>query len=272
MDLASRAWISRLNEAFAGEVKIFCQTSLAPRLDILGEYELFGSQEEGMQRRREFLRRTGRPNEMHAIVIGEPDWLEIPIRLRVRTIDYAGILALRDAGECPQVLSANAVIFSCKLRQILAQRRTSTGDAYYAHLHTFGGAYMPRFAQSENDGRDLRATIAREVKEETKLILPIDAAPPIICAKEIATGFIQLVYLGFNMSVDNFEAAIGNWEGHIETIRYVDLPVALKNPDWVPSGKAHVLAWLALNGPGGKMSPRLGSMSPIQLFNSLVPF
>jgi ADP-ribose pyrophosphatase YjhB (NUDIX family) len=267
---ASKDWISRLNEAFSGEVRIYCQTSQEPVLHIEGEYQLTDSQKEKAAKQREVLKHAGRPNVMHALLVEEPKWLATPVHMHVQTIDYAGIFALRYEGGKPQVLSSNALILSHELGQILLHRRRTSDDKYHSHLHIIGGGYMPPSNQGRDDGESLRATAEREVLEETKLALPPEAAPSMILAKEIATGFIQLVYLGFDMPAIAVSRVKGNWEGHVEAFPYAALPGLLQQPDWVPSGKAHVLAWLALGAPGGGEKPRFGSLSPDQLFNAWV--
>ena len=265
---SSKNWISRLNEAFSGEVRIFCQTSQEPVLHIEGEYILTDIQKEEAARHRKMLQDSSRPNDMHVILIEEPTWHATPVHMRVRTIDYAGVLALRKEGAKPQVLSSNALIMSHELGQILLHRRGTDVEGYCSSLHICGGGYMPPSNQGRDDGESLRATAEREVLEETKLALPPDAAPPMILAKEIATGYIQLVYLGFDVPATAVSRVKGNWEGHVEAIPYAELPKLLQQGSWVPSGKAHVLAWLALGSPCGGEKPKFGALSPDQLFNA----
>ena len=267
---ASENWIARLNAAFSGEVQIYCQTSKEPVLHIEGEYQLTDLQKEDATKQREVLRHEGRPNDMHAILVEEPTWQATPVHMRVQTIDYAGIIALRNEGRRPQVLSSGALILSRELGQILLHRRGTNVAWYSSHLHIFGGGYMPPSNQGRDDGKSLRATAEREVLEETKLSLPPEAAPPMILAKEITTGFIQLVYLGFDVPATAVSRVNGNWEGYMEAVPYEALPGLLQQPGWVPSGKAHVLAWLALGAPGCGERPPFGGLAPDQLFNVCV--
>lgn len=268
--ISSDNWIARLNAAFSGEAQIYCQTPREPVLHIEGEYRLTASQKEEAARQREVLRREDRPNDMHAIVVEEPAWQSTPARMRIQTIDYAGIVALRNEGSRPPVLSSATLILSQVSGQILIHRRGTSVAKYCSHLHTFGGGYMPPSHQGQGDGMSLRATVEREVLEETGLILPAEAAPPMILSREISTGSIQLVYLGFDVAATAIPRVENNWEGHIEAIPYAALPGLLQQPDWVPSGKAHVLAWLALGAPGCGEKPQFGGLSPDQLFNACV--
>lgn len=266
----SENWIARLNAVFSGEVQIYCQTSQEPVLHIEGEYQLTDLQKEDAAKQLEVLRHEGRPNDMHAILVEEPTWQATPVHMRVQTIDYAGIVALRNEGGRPQVLSSGALILSRELGQILLHRRGANVAKYCSHLHIFGGGYMPPSNHGRDDGESLRATAEREILEESKLALPPEAAPPMILAKEIATGFIQLMYLGFDVPATAVSRVKGNWEGHVEAVPYAALPGLLQQPGWVPSGKAHVLAWLALGAPGCGEQPQFGSLSPDQLFNERV--
>ena len=63
---------------------------------------------------------------------------------------------------------------------------------------------------------------------------------------------------------------IANWEGTPECISYDDLPVLLTQKNWVPSGKAHVLAWLAFGAPNAGVMARFGGTSPKKLFQDTV--
>jgi len=58
-----------------------------------------------------------------------------------------------------------------------------------------------------------------------------------------------------------------NWEGHVEEVLFKDLSQTLRDPSWVPSGKAHVLAWLALGAPGWYRGV-FGTRSAQRLFNA----
>jgi len=188
------------------------------------------------------------------------------VHLAVRTLDFAGVRALRLEGRRPLVLSAGALLVCSATQEVLLHRRGLNMDKYSSCLHTTGGGYMPPSSHGRDDGTSLRATAEREVHEETRLALPPGASPPRLLAQELATGFIQLLYLGFDLPRAAVERAQPNWEGHIERVPFSALHAVLLRSDWVPSGKAHVLAWLALGAPGAGDAPRFGVLTPTQLF------
>ncbi len=89
-------------------------------------------------------------------------------------------------------------------------------------------------------------------------------------SKELRTGFIQLVFLGFNVSSRTMDYISGNWEGSLERVPFRKLRKVLSMKTWVPSGKAHILAWLALGSPNAGLRPRFGRQPPKQLFETFV--
>jgi len=48
-------------------------------------------------------------------------------------------------------------------------------------------------------------------------------------------------------------------------VPFTDLSALLLRDDWVPSGKAHVLAWLAAGAPGAGKKPIFGGLTATQL-------
>jgi 8-oxo-dGTP pyrophosphatase MutT (NUDIX family) len=150
--------------------------------------------------------------------------------------------------------------------------RGASVETYPSCLHTLGGAYIPAgFAGVDADRKGLRATVVREVHEEAQLALAGEATPPMMFSQELSTGFVQLVFLGFSAEAGALEQVLGNWEGDPQLIPYDQLPaILLDEPNWVPSGRAHVLAWLALGAPNAGARPRFATMSPRQLFSAAV--
>ena len=63
---------------------------------------------------------------------------------------------------------------------------------------------------------------------------------------------------------------VSNWEGKPLCVPYDELPRFLDQPSWVPSGKAHVMAWLAIGAPNGGRAPKFAGLSANQLFDLLV--
>lgn len=87
----------------------------------------------------------------------------------------------------------------------------------------------------------------REVQEETQIRIIPDAWP-VIAAEESTTGFIQYVFLGVRTPTLKFRE---NWEGKLRWLAFKDLEHQLTcKEQWVPSGKLHLLLWLAAGAPG----------------------
>lgn len=112
-------------------------------------------------------------------------------------------------------------------------------------------------------------TVRREIKDEASLDIAWAELPPIIFAKDLQTGFIQLILLGVPIFARDLAALKDSAEGSIERISWSELPKMFANTaNWVPSGRAHLLAWLAIGAP---RSIRIAGRSPTQLFDMLVP-
>ncbi len=63
-------------------------------------------------------------------------------------------------------------------------------------------------------------------------------------------GFLELVLLGMEVSKQALLDWKKNWEGVLVKIASSDLESRLTGMEsWVPSGRAHILAWLALGAP-----------------------
>lgn len=125
------------------------------------------------------------------------------------------------------------------------------------------------------DRSSLANTIVREVQEETTVPISVDHCPPTILAVELAEGFIQQVFLGFKISARTNDRIAGdryagNWEGRPFIVSFDKLPSVLNSAKLVPSGKAHLLAWLAIGAPNAGSNPQFGSYSPAQLFDFFV--
>ena len=123
---------------------------------------------------------------------------------------------------------------------------------------------------TDADRGGVLSTVQREVHEESQISLSIDAPPHLMISKELTTGFIQLGFLGFNISSHTMDRLSGNWEGSPERVPFRHLPEVLSRQSWVPSGKAHILAWLALGAPNSGVRPRFGGQSPRQVFETFV--
>ena len=261
-------WISRLNNKFNSEVRIFCQIEHEPRITIEGDIDLSDAQTLIAERERLRLHRENRPNDRHAIVVGEPNWSSDPPQICARVLDFAAVCALRMEGLKPELLSSSALIVCSEERVLLFHERAKNVATYPGYTHTLGGAYIPPGAGVDDRG-GLISTVVREVHEETQIALTGDL-PAMIMAKELSTGFIQNVFLGFNISPSTLKRMEGNWEGQPLRVPYDNLLEFMTKGRWVPTGKAHVLAWLALGAPNGGKDPHFGSLTPAKIFDALV--
>ena len=268
----SAHWVARINSCFRGRVDVLGQTAREPRLRIEGAHTLTDEQNQVAQTEKQCLLDENRPNDSHAILINEPLWLADPIECIAKTLDYAGVRALRAEGFKPAILSASAVIVCRETRELLLHMRGSSVATFPNCLHTLGGAYIPGSpANVDPDRGGLRKTLIREVNEETQLSLSDEIFPPMMLCKEIDTGFVQLVFLGFGVKKNMLLQLFGNWEGTPQVVSFDKLPDLLLQPhDWVPSGKAHILAWLALGAPNAGRSPLFGTFSAGKLFDAAV--
>jgi 8-oxo-dGTP pyrophosphatase MutT (NUDIX family) len=214
-------------------------------------------------------------NDPHAVLDSVPNWRDEPVVLRFRATDYVGICALSGPQHGPvNILSSSVVVVCSERREIYLHRRTENARTYPGALHTYGGAYMPPGVKAADDNFDLITTAQREVHEELNVTFQRKKHIPKMLAVELLTGFIQFVLLGVDVSGEDVEASRVNWEGRKVAVRFDDLPELLfdNETEWVPTGKAHLLAWLGLGAPAASQtgSAKFAGYSPSALFNRAV--
>lgn len=274
----AKTWIPRLNAMFENEVKIYRRYSKEPEIHIEGTVELTPEQEKFAEMKRHQIneRTPIGANDPHAILTHDPHWDDDPVHLHVKTLNYASVCALREPGISsnvkPEIISANALIICQETKEIVLHRRSEDSATFPGRLHTFGGAYWP--SKINEKGEDLLShTAMREVQEESKASLNIVDNPPIMLVmKEIDTGFIQLAFIGVNISQKQVEKLRENPEGKITLVSFDDLGRRLKaERDWVPTGKVAIMAWLALNAPNSGRRVKFNGVSATKLFDQLVP-
>ncbi len=91
--------------------------------------------------------------------------------------------------------------------------------------------------------------------------------------EESETGFIQVAFLGIKVSAEQVKNMPPNpnpMKGKPERIEFKKLGEVLSRPDWVPTDKAAVLAWLALGAPNAGRRPRFGGHTAGELFEEIV--
>jgi hypothetical protein len=269
--------LQRLREHFDNEVGIFNIVDKEPEIKVLAAYELPPDRKRLVARKRKEIIAEKKAIEPHAILVNQPNWLQNPITLEVRTLDFAEIRALRDEQKGnlkPQILSANAVIICNETKEIILQERSSKVDTEKGKVHTLGGSFLPRSSRqfaSDFDHGKLTRTAAREIGEETELQINLEESPRLLLSKELSTGFIQIVLLGINISKSQLPKIRDNWEGRTLLIPFNDLPELLSDRrKWVATGNAHVLAWLGCGAPGASRITRFNKLTAHQLFNLIV--
>lgn len=200
-------------------------------------------------------------NDPHAVLAPEPKvvWDDDPVRLAVNATDYVGVWVLSEARTIPvEIISACVVLLCAERRELYLHRRDPSSATFGSDsvgdqrpfLHTLGGGYAPP-GLSEKEDDDLIETARREVEEETNIRFLRTDDTRMMLSKELKTGFIQLVLLGVNTTRAEVRRNKNSWEGKIVIVDFDRLPEKLFSSDekWVPSGRAHVLAWLGLGAP-----------------------
>lgn len=220
---------------------------------------------------RQKLRCENRPNDPHGIVLGEVSWDDDPLSFRIEVVDYGQLCAMRSvagSGQPPRVLSANALVVCPQERLLMLHRRAPDSATYPSHLHTVGGGYWPPGLEGrEGDGHSLRDTAIREIHEETRASISIEPDTPMIVMEETRTGFVQAAFLGCAISRSDRAYIRESSEGSIVWVGFDELEAKLDGESkWVPTGKAALLAWLAMGAPGAGNRPRFGKYSATQLF------
>ncbi|MCB2262648.1 MAG: hypothetical protein LGR52_06880 [Candidatus Thiosymbion ectosymbiont of Robbea hypermnestra] len=258
--------ITEINRQPLNDINIKNFYAHQPRIENCGSFFFNDSQQLAVSKKSQLLQSENRPNDPHAILACDPIWQSDPVVFHVNTLDYAGVLTLREEGIKPRIISSSAVFLCPELRKLIVQRRGKV-DTFPNKLHTIGGAYIPSVGSGVSpDRKGLLRTLARELSEETQAFFPIDNVPPMMVSTEVSTGFIQLVLLGVSLSKRSVDDMEGNWEGSIEQIPFDQLPSVLSSRDWVPSGRAHILAWLGIGAPNTAKRQLFGRYSAKELF------
>jgi triacylglycerol esterase/lipase EstA (alpha/beta hydrolase family) len=265
-------WITRINSAYSKDVSVSRLAASEPKVHVEGAFPVTPAQEKRIVKTRDSLISGGGYNDLHGLVTEGSVLQTDPMHFVIQTLDYATVSVLRSEGAKPQLLSASAVVVCPEKESIVLHKRANRSATYHARVHTLGGAFVPPSLRGkEADRSGPRSTVIRELFEEAQILVGVDDHPPIMIAKELSTGFVQVVYLGFQVSSSGLTPLSPNKEGTPFLVTFQDLPQFLRNPDWVPTGRAHVLAWLALGAPGAGKKPRFGNYTAAELFDIIVP-
>ncbi|MFM9968381.1 MAG: hypothetical protein ACKVQK_08290 [Burkholderiales bacterium] len=258
-------------ERLVPDIRIYGLVPEEPRLELLGPYRATNEQRKAA----DLLRPTLDENDPHAMLVEEPELIHSPVHLRANTLDYALLEVLRNEKKHQHIVSAGALVVCQKARTLVLHHRSKDSRTFDGCIHITGGAYWPPnvIPRKDRDALSLKATARREVMEETGAAIDCDGSAPMLLAQERSERFFQFVLLGSNISPTQLRSLKENWEGKgIIKVGYDELRAYLVSPPkpWVPSGKGHVLAWLALGAPGGGWMPRFGKLTPQELFLDIV--
>jgi hypothetical protein len=195
-------------------------------------------------------------------------------KMEYYSTDFAQVCAKRRTAvkacapeKHPQVLSACVVLFSKSKKVVYLHRRGGRSVTYPSCLHTYGGHFLPVPAWGSHDNESLLGTAVRQLIDEAAVYIPPRPNCPLLVARELPTNFVQLVLLG----VDVADAKLGGpqLEGKAEAVRFEDLAATLSDDTWVPSGRMHVLMWLALGAPGIEPPAWPKASTPEQIFEDI---
>ncbi len=264
-------WIARINSFYSRDINVIRLATLEPKVHVEGAVPLTSAQRKKVVKTRDSLLSGGGYNDLHGLVTEGSVLQANPINFVIQTLDYATVSVLRSEGAKPPLLSASAVVVCPENKSIVLHKRASKSATYRELFHTLGGAFIPpslRGRQADRSGP--RSTAIREIFEEAQIVVGVDDYPPMMIARELSTGFVQVVYLGFRVSSSGLTPLSPNNEGTPFLVTFQELPQFLDNADWVPTGRAHVLAWLALGAPGAGKKPRFGDYTAAELFDSIV--
>lgn len=270
--LARDDWVPRLNHCFRGEAEVYGPYRHEPLIKINGRFPLTPQQENFAENQKKLIAAENKSNDPHAILSSDPKWMDDPLIFNALSLDFAAVRTLRNReyndDPYPPVLSANALLICKQTREIVLHRRSDDSDTYHNALHTIGGAYWPPdFGGREGDHFRLRRTAVREAGEESDAVFIIGKQHPMVVLREIKTGFVQLAFLGVDIPPDEIRNLRPSREGSICLVSYDDLPNLLRHEkDWNPTGKAAILAWLALGAPNGGWNSQFGNIKPAKLF------
>lgn len=250
----------RLHHQFFDQLELIAFLKIEPIIEIIGKAILSEQQQHQANEFARQLHQSGKPDDPHVIVVSglnestHTTSSTSSLTLQVKEILFSALCALRTEGQRPAVLSASAVLICEDTQEIILQRRAASVATHPNCLHIIGGAFHPELDR-RNGQASLLATIQREVKEETGITIPLQQrqqagteSHPLSLVKEKTTGFVQCAAIGITISAQAVEQLQENWEGNLLRVGLKELPDLLKDPSWVPSGKAHVMTWLEING------------------------
>lgn len=261
-------FFNRINQVFASKVRLYRLLSQEPTLDDRGLLEV------NDQVRKTAAHLRTEYNEPQALLDPLPDWGDDPPIWQIKKLKYAVAAAMRHLDQMPPVLSANTIIVCNDRKAIYVQRRWEVAERYQYMVHTFGGAYVSNIEGDtvEHDSGSLVRTAKREVFHESGGQHIDWAGGPMLVSAELSTGYIQLVLMGATITANQAKSMVANPEGKPLEIKCSELQdwILHKTDQWVPTGLAHILCWLALGAPGSDGACWGRTESPRDIFRHVI--
>ncbi|HEX7243801.1 MAG TPA: NUDIX domain-containing protein [Longimicrobiaceae bacterium] len=252
------------------DIRIHGVVTAEPQIRLLGRVDLSG--EEAAEAAA--IRAELEINDPHAMLVEPPQVHLDPVQLRARTLDYAELEALRRRDRHGPVVTAGAVVVCPEKRVVVLHHRSRDSRTFPDHLHVIGGSYQPPVRdKGVDDHLSLRSAAQREVQEEIGAVITLDNNPPMLLAEERSERFFQCIVLGAQISASQLSRLRQNWEAEgLVQVPYDQLQKLLVSPPvpWVPTGKGHVLAWLAHGAPGAGRRAKFAGRSAAEVFGQVL--
>lgn len=209
-------------------------------------------------------------NDPCGVLTKKPNWQDIPLIIRYKTLSFGGVLARRKKGLYAGVISANVILFCEEEKSILVHRRSSTQNDYPNALHTYGGAFIPPGSDPREDHSGIKRTALREIMEEADIGVHIPRSTPKIVIDEHEIQFIQTAFIGVNLTSAQLIEAESNWEGDPVIIKFDQLYEKANDLSfWTPTGWVHLIMWLALSCPGSSSILKFKGATSVELLENL---
>ena len=255
--------IGELNDVFKETVHFHQILKTAPNLVDEGDYDA----EASLAGEAQEIKTELNTDDKHAILLPPSNFFTSPITFRYKKLPFSQVIALRQRGVKPGLLTANIVAIDLSKKVIILHQRSPESHVYPNVLSIPGGGFWPSDGSVHGDGENIVNTARREFYEETKQAAKINDDTAIVVTEEIQTGAVQVNFLGAITKIE--ENKDTNWEGSVEFIHFDQLYNALVTREWAPLGKGCVLLWLALGAPGVK-NTKFDGLTPQGLYQKYI--
>jgi transcriptional regulator with XRE-family HTH domain/ADP-ribose pyrophosphatase YjhB (NUDIX family) len=224
--------------------------ALAPRAIDIGDFQ----PSECAKATRDEVARGIRINEPHAFVTDIDRKIREP-EIKFEVSDYVTLVSEAACGKKVRPLHAGAILVSKERCSIFVHKRSETVRIMKNYYHTFSGNFIARGHDAQRD-YTLLDTCIREVNEEVHVaVTPATDVPIVICEERdpLPQHAVIVMWLGVDLTAEQSGRLKGSPEGKVREVPFEDIMSHLISKLWVPSGMAHVLAWLGLGAPGATL-------------------